>query len=144
VPEDPAREDSEATDRPKGVPEMPEVLRGPGPTIRGPHSDRKRKEDAAARSRGLGRDAGLWQQLAPMFVVGTNFAFTVLGGALLGFGVDWLAGTGPTFLLVFAGVGLLSGTWGFVRQAKAMQARQVRGRRGPSGTGSRGAGGPGA
>lgn len=108
--------------KPNTPPEIPESLRGPAPEIRGPLSDARRRQlerdQRHTTKRGVNNE--LWQQLVRMGVIGSNFAFTVLGGALIGMGIDWLAGTGPVFLLVFAGVGLISGGWGFIRQASAM------------------------
>ncbi|TVQ61684.1 MAG: AtpZ/AtpI family protein [Phycisphaerales bacterium] len=108
--------------KPRTPPEIPESLRGPAPEIRGPLSDalRRRLERDRRQAAARGVDNALWQQLMSLAVVGSNFAFSVLGGALIGFGIDWLAGTGPLFLLIFAGVGLISGGWGFIRQANAM------------------------
>ncbi len=108
--------------KPRPSHEIPESLRGPAPEIRGPLSDARRRQlerdQRQTAQRGVNNE--LWQQLVRMAIIGSNFAFTVLGGALIGIGIDWLAGTGPLFLLVFAGVGLISGGWGFIRQASAM------------------------
>ncbi|MGP1272830.1 MAG: AtpZ/AtpI family protein [Phycisphaerales bacterium] len=65
----------------------------------------------AARDASRGRSSTT-QRLMEVGAIGTEFAVAVVGGAVLGYGIDYLAGTAPWGLLAGCVVGLV---WGFVR-----------------------------
>ncbi|MBX3363200.1 MAG: AtpZ/AtpI family protein [Phycisphaeraceae bacterium] len=52
--------------------------------------------------------------------IGLNFAYFVIGAVVLGLVIDLIAGTAPLWMLIMAGVGLISGGWRFIREAKAV------------------------
>lgn len=81
--------------------------------------DRENKEKAeAAKAQGPDNsNVGLVFRFASEFVAG------VLVGALLGWGIDTLAGTTPVFLIVFLLVGFGAALTNMVRVAKAAQAK---------------------
>lgn len=57
---------------------------------------------------GLRTRMGAW-------AIGADFAWTVIGGVLVGLGLDWLFGTSPIFLLIFMIGGLIGGFAIFLR-----------------------------
>lgn len=61
--------------------------------------------------------------LVRMGAISLNFAYSAAGLALLGWLVDYFAGTFPVCLLVGAGLGVVVGAIQFVRQATAMNKR---------------------
>lgn len=60
------------------------------------------------------------QRLGRVSVIGTNFAFTVMSGALLGWLVDRWLGSSPAGIIVGAGVGLVGGSVRFVSEARRL------------------------
>lgn len=49
------------------------------------------------------------------WAIGVDFAWTVVGGVLIGVGLDWVFGTSPILLLIFMVGGLIGGFTVFVR-----------------------------
>ena len=49
------------------------------------------------------------------WAIGVDFAWTVVGGVLLGLGIDWIFGTSPVFLLVCMVAGLIGAFTVFIR-----------------------------
>jgi len=84
-------------------------------------------------------DDGTMNQLMRVASIGTNVAFAVIAGSLLGLGVDWLAGTRPWGLLVGAGVGVIGGLVTLIRESRKQFAPRPLERppRPPSGDDSR-------
>jgi hypothetical protein len=54
-----------------------------------------------------------------MMSIGMGFVSMAAGGAILGFGVDYFAGTKPVGLLVGVVVGVVSGGWRMVKAVSA-------------------------
>lgn len=114
-------------------PPIPPILRDDAPlpeprTVWTPRAERLRTDAAATRT--LARIAG----------ISLNFVYSAAGLALLGWGVDYLAGTYPLWLLIGAGLGVVAGAYRFVREASALSRGQAAARRpapkGPAGTGT--------
>lgn len=113
------------TDPPPIPPELREGAPLPEPTtVWTPRAERRR----GAASRGGSMDA-----LVRIGAVSLNFVYSVAGLALLGWGIDYFAGSTPTGLLVGSGLGLAVGAYRFVREATAMTKRDAasRGRNDP-------------
>ena len=60
------------------------------------------------------------QALGRVAAVGLDFAYAVGGMAILGFIIDWAAGTSPMWLLVCALIGVLGGTYRFIKEARRL------------------------
>jgi len=84
---------------------MPDVLRD------GPSNPKPRQAPV---------DAGMMNQLMRVAAIGTNVAFAVVAGALIGIGIDWLAGTKPWGLLIGAGFGVVGGLVTFIRESRKL------------------------
>ncbi|MCH2138155.1 MAG: AtpZ/AtpI family protein [Phycisphaerales bacterium] len=69
--------------------------------------------------------AGIWR----MFGVGWTLVCELIAGLLIGWGIDWLAGTEKVFTIVGAVAGLVVGMTGFIRSALAENRRMERGRK---------------
>lgn len=65
-------------------------------------------------------DAG---NAALVFRFASEFVAGVLVGGLIGWGLDWLVGTSPLFLIVFLLIGFAAALTNMVRVAKAAQAK---------------------
>lgn len=52
------------------------------------------------------------------WAVGLNVVYGMIGGGLLGLLIDWLAKTGPWFMLALGTLGLIAGTLRFIREAR--------------------------
>ena len=48
-------------------------------------------------------------------------------GAALGWGIDWLTGTLPLFMIVFLFLGMAAGVWNVMRLARTMNSAGARG-----------------
>lgn len=48
---------------------------------------------------------------------GIDFAATAITSVLIGFGIDYAAGTSPLFLLIFLVLGIVGGFTAFIRTA---------------------------
>ena len=46
---------------------------------------------------------------------GSEFVSAIVVGAAIGWGLDWLAGTKPLFLVVFFFIGVAAGVWNVIR-----------------------------
>lgn len=69
-----------------------------------------------------GPQTGKLANMGRLWALGAGVAFSVLGGVLIGFGADYVLGTSPIFLLVFAGVGLITSLRSLVKEAQKMNA----------------------
>ena len=69
--------------------------------------------------------AGIWR----MASVGWTLVCEIIAGMVLGYGVDWLAGTDRVFLVIGAIGGVLVGMTGFIRSALAENRRMERERK---------------
>lgn len=58
------------------------------------------------------------------FRLATDLIAGVLGGFGLGWGLDWLLGTSPWMLLIFAPLGMAAGVLNVIRAAKSQEARR--------------------
>ncbi len=67
------------------------------------------------------------ERLGRVSVIGTNFAFTVMGGALLGWLLDRWLGSSPVGIIVGAASGLLGGSVRFVSEARLLLKPRDRG-----------------
>lgn len=84
------------------APPMPDVLARPGP------------HDPSRSSTPLPRSSAI--QTGKVFAIGMDFVYGVVGCAALGWLADWWFKTGPLWLLIGAGVGLLVAMYRFVRE----------------------------
>lgn len=57
---------------------------------------------------------------AQAWAVALNIVYGTLGFGAMGFAIDHFAGTGPLWLLIMLGVGLVVGTYRFIREALAL------------------------
>lgn len=86
------------------------------------------------------KPGGLMEQLIKVSAIGTNFAFAIIGMGVLGYGVDYLAGTLPTWTLVGIVLGFLGGGYRFFKEAmaaskaSARSSRRTDGKPGPDGS----------
>lgn len=67
------------------------------------------------------------------FRVSADLVSAVVAGAGLGWGLDWLLGTGPWLLLLFFFLGVAAGIMNVIRTANAMNAVQQAENRTPDG-----------
>lgn len=74
----------------------------------------------AEAERRAGGQGGAMEALVKVGAVSLNFAYAVAGLALLGWAIDYFAGTGPLWLLVGAGLGLVVGAYRFVVDARRL------------------------
>ena len=51
----------------------------------------------------------------------SEFVSAILVGALIGYGIDWFAGTAPWAMIVFLMLGFASGVMNVIRSAQSMQ-----------------------
>ncbi|MEQ8845507.1 MAG: AtpZ/AtpI family protein [Phycisphaerales bacterium] len=58
-----------------------------------------------------------WRQNMGGWSAGIDFAATAITCVLIGFGIDFFAGTSPWFLTIFLVVGIVGGFVAFVRTA---------------------------
>jgi len=96
-------------------------------------SPEDRPKDRPAKGAGNGpKDGGMAQQ-ARAWAIALDMVYYMLGGGLMGFGIDYLAKTYPLWMLILGGVGLVVGVYKFVTEA----LRLVRGggKRPPAGRG---------
>ncbi len=56
-----------------------------------------------------------WRQRMGGWSAGIDFAAVAVTCVLIGFGIDYFAGTGPWFLVIFLCVGVVGGFTAFVR-----------------------------
>ncbi len=84
------------------APPMPEVLARPSP------NESSRPTTPLARSSAI--------QTGKVFAIGMDFVYGVVGCAALGWLADWWFKTGPLWLLIGAGIGLLVAMYRFVRE----------------------------
>lgn len=59
------------------------------------------------------------------FRLSADLVSAVVAGAGLGYGLDWLLGTGPWLLLLFFFLGIAAGILNVIRTANAMNAMQM-------------------
>lgn len=59
-----------------------------------------------------------------------DVVYYMLGAGLMGYAIDWMAGTFPRWMLILGGVGLIVGMYRFVKDALAL-IRQDPGARPP-------------
>ena len=59
------------------------------------------------------------------FRLSTDLVSAVVVGGAIGWGLDWLLGTGPWLLLVFFFLGIAAGILNVIRTAQAMNAAQI-------------------
>ncbi|MEM7696210.1 MAG: AtpZ/AtpI family protein [Pseudomonadota bacterium] len=71
---------------------------------------------------------------AAAFRLSTEFVSAILVGAALGFGLDFVAGTAPWFLIVFLLLGFVAGILNVLRSAGLISSPQVG--KTPPGTGT--------
>lgn len=108
-----------SSDPPPIPPELREGAPLPEPvTVWTPRAERAR---VAA-----GGTGGSMEALIRMGAVSLNFVYSAAALTLLGWGVDYFAGTGPVGLLVGAGLGVVYGGYRFIREAGAMNRTQAR------------------
>ncbi|MCB9841457.1 MAG: AtpZ/AtpI family protein [Phycisphaeraceae bacterium] len=74
---------------------------------------------AEAQRRASGQ-AGAMDALVKVGAVSLNFVYAVAGLALIGWVIDYFAGTGRLWLLIGAGLGLVAGAYRFVVDARRM------------------------
>lgn len=67
------------------------------------------------------------------FRLSADLVSAVVAGAGLGWGLDWLLGTGPWMLLLFFFLGIAAGIMNVIRTANAMNAAQQAQNRAPEG-----------
>lgn len=56
------------------------------------------------------------RELAPYFSLGTQIAFTILAGSLLGYWIDEKYDTAPLWTVILAITGLIVGMYSFLRK----------------------------
>lgn len=59
------------------------------------------------------------ENLTKVSTIGTNFAFSVVGMGVIGFGLDYFARSSPKWLIGCLTVGLIGGGYRFIRDALA-------------------------
>lgn len=69
---------------------------------------------------------------AAAFRLSTEFVSAIVVGLVFGYGLDWLLGTLPLFLMIFLLLGFAAGVLNVLRSAGLIQAPQV-GKRPPNG-----------
>lgn len=97
-------------------PPIPEILRSK------PANEPVSKRQNAPAKRGTGA-AMAWS-------IGLNFAYYVVGAAVLGLAIDYFAGTTPLWTLILLGIGLVGGGWRFIREASVANRRLSAGMQG--------------
>ena len=102
----------------KKPPEMPDVLRS-GPSV----SDLGRRREPSPTF-------ALSRQTMRLGAIASNVAFAVLGGAAIGYGLDWLLGTGPWLFLGLALLGLVGGLVSLVGQTRKLMREEGESMRG--------------
>jgi len=96
--------------------EWPAMPNNESPEEHDDHQRQRQREIAQAYSQRLWRLAGL----------GGTLASEILAGALLGWGLDWLLGTLPWFLIILTLGGVVIGMMGFIRAAVREQRSDSR------------------
>jgi len=94
-------------------------IRGETPALpEFPDTAKLRRDSTTLHSSRSGGQAGkdLWK----LGAAGTEFVATTAAGLLIGYGLDWAAGTTPWLLLVFFAIGLGLAFRRLVRSASAM------------------------
>ena len=94
------------------------------------------------RECGMGTDD--YANQARAWAIALNIVYGTLGFGAMGFAIDYFAGTSPLWLLVLGGIGLVVGTYRFIREALELNRTAGRpgdGRPGGGGTGSGAVGG---
>lgn len=91
----------------RGPPPIPPELRQTAPKAP-PPAERFAKADAGAQS------------IMRVGSVALGFGYGVIGCALIGWLIDWLAGTFPVWLLIMSGLGVIGGGYRFVKEALAL------------------------
>ncbi len=56
-------------------------------------------------------------QIGRAWALGTDLVINLIAGGLLGYGLDWIFGTGPILMVVFGLFGLAFGMLRFIRDA---------------------------
>lgn len=77
--------------------------------------ERQAQEQARGRDESSSSPAALGNMLSMAFRVLSEFVAAVLVGAAIGWGIDWLAGTSPLFLILFVLLGAAAGFWNVYR-----------------------------
>lgn len=72
------------------------------------------------------------QSYAVAFRLSTEFVSAIVVGLAIGFGLDWLAGTTPWFMIVFLLLGFAAGVLNVLRSAGLIQTPEP-GKRRPAG-----------
>lgn len=70
--------------------------------------DPKRSEESNA-------EIAAWRQRMGGWSAGIDFVAVAVVSVLIGIGIDYFAGTGPLFLIIFLFVGIVGGFTAFVR-----------------------------
>lgn len=105
------------------APSLPPVRRGPPPLPPELQPKAPAGPPPGARSGGGDRFARADEATQSILRVGSvalGFGYGVIGCALIGAGIDWLAGTFPLWLLVLSGLGVIGGGYRFVKEALAL------------------------
>ncbi len=94
----------------------------------GPLPDGSFEERLAAAQRANAPPSGAGARGSAMgtaFRLSTDLVSAVVVGGVIGWGLDWLLGTGPWLLLVFFFLGIAAGILNVIRTAQAMNAAQM-------------------
>lgn len=75
--------------------------------------------DAKSRNSDRARQAKAWS-------IALDPVYGLLGMGLIGFGIDYLAGTGMRWTIILGIVGLIVGFYRFVREASSLNREQTR------------------
>lgn len=57
-----------------------------------------------------------------------DVVYYMLGAGLMGYAIDWMAGTSPRWMLIFGGIGLVVGMYRFVKDALTLIRQDARSR----------------
>lgn len=65
-------------------------------------------------------ETGNASDMAVAMRMSSEFVAAILVGAGIGWSIDWLAGTGPLFLVIFTGLGFVAGVKNVLRATQKM------------------------
>ena len=85
--------------------------------------DGRTKPGSRFSSRMTGSQARAWS-------AGLEVVYGLIGMGLVGFGIDYFAGTAPVWMLILGGVGLLWGFYRFIKDALAINSESSKSMRG--------------
>ena len=87
--------------------------------------------DAVQREKARGRTQAPPTSLGIAFRFSTEMVAALVVGGAVGWGIDWLAGTRPIFLIVFAMLGAAAGIRNVMRAAGEINARMAASQQSP-------------